>query len=165
MRIRYALLLIPLGPLLGAASVLVKAPDARATIASAMVCEVLGTGKTLGAITAEGRRRPVGDDQFADARCQGEAIGRGCREKVLTPSLRRVPSNENDLCRKQSCATISQSLSSSLVAGFGAAGGYFGSAAYLGARGSFDGINHACQTLQIAGGRASDHAATASGDR
>jgi hypothetical protein len=37
-----------------------------------------------------------------------------------------------------------------LLAGLGAAGGYFGTAAYLGARGSFDGMKHACETLQIA---------------
>lgn len=37
-----------------------------------------------------------------------------------------------------------------ILAGFGAAGGYFSTAAYLGARGSFDGFNHACQTLQTA---------------
>lgn len=40
-----------------------------------------------------------------------------------------------------------------LLAGFGAAGGYFGTAAYLGARGSLDGMNHACQTLQTAESR------------
>jgi hypothetical protein len=36
------------------------------------------------------------------------------------------------------------------LTGLGAAGGYFGTAAYLGARGSFDGISHVCQTLQVA---------------
>ena len=36
------------------------------------------------------------------------------------------------------------------LTGMGAAGGYFGAAAYLGARGSFDGMSHVCQTLQIA---------------
>jgi hypothetical protein len=56
MRMRYALILILLGPFLGAAFVLVEAPNARATIASAMVCEVLKIGRTSGAITAEGRQ-------------------------------------------------------------------------------------------------------------
>ena len=37
-----------------------------------------------------------------------------------------------------------------LLAGLGAAVGYFGTAAYLGARGSFAGMKHACETLQIA---------------
>lgn len=37
-----------------------------------------------------------------------------------------------------------------LLAGFGAGGGYFGAAVYVGARGSLDGMNHACLTLQTA---------------
>ena len=37
-----------------------------------------------------------------------------------------------------------------LLAGLGTAGGYIGTAAYLGARGSFAGMKHACETLQIA---------------
>jgi hypothetical protein len=37
-----------------------------------------------------------------------------------------------------------------LLAGLGTAGGYFLTAAYLGARGSLDGMKHACVTLQIA---------------
>ena len=36
------------------------------------------------------------------------------------------------------------------LTGMGAAGGYFGAAAYVGARGSFAGMSHVCQTLQIA---------------
>ena len=35
-----------------------------------------------------------------------------------------------------------------VLTGLGAAGGYFGAAAYVGARGSFDGMSHVCQTLQ-----------------
>lgn len=57
MRVRYALMLILLGPFLGAGFVLVEAPGARAGIAGAMVCEVLKTGMTSGAITAEGRQK------------------------------------------------------------------------------------------------------------
>ena len=56
MRMRYALMLILLSPFLGAAFILVQAPDAQATIASVLVCEVLEIGQTSGAITAEGRR-------------------------------------------------------------------------------------------------------------
>jgi len=37
-----------------------------------------------------------------------------------------------------------------LLAGLSTAGGYIGTAAYLGARGSFAGMKHACETLQIA---------------
>jgi hypothetical protein len=37
-----------------------------------------------------------------------------------------------------------------LLAGLGTAGGYFLTAAYLGARGSLAGMQHACVTLQIA---------------
>jgi hypothetical protein len=36
------------------------------------------------------------------------------------------------------------------LTGMGAAGGYFGAAAYVGARGSLDGMSHVCQTLQVA---------------
>jgi hypothetical protein len=36
------------------------------------------------------------------------------------------------------------------LTGMGAAGGYFGAAAYVGARGSFDGMTHVCHALQIA---------------
>jgi|tagenome__1003787_1003787.scaffolds.fasta_scaffold20246692_1 hypothetical protein len=57
MRMRYAVILILLSPFLGAAFVLVKAPNAQATISSALVCEVLKTGQTSGAITAEGRQK------------------------------------------------------------------------------------------------------------
>jgi hypothetical protein len=37
-----------------------------------------------------------------------------------------------------------------LLAGLGTAGGYFGTAAYIGARGSLAGMKHACETLQTA---------------
>jgi hypothetical protein len=37
-----------------------------------------------------------------------------------------------------------------LLAGLGAAGGRFATAAYFGARGSFAAMKHACETLQIA---------------
>ena len=37
-----------------------------------------------------------------------------------------------------------------LLAGLGTVGGYFGTAAYIGARGSLAGMKHACETLQIA---------------
>jgi hypothetical protein len=57
MRVRYSLILILLSPLLGAAFVLVKVPDAQAIISSAFVCEVLKIGQTSGAITAEGRQK------------------------------------------------------------------------------------------------------------
>jgi len=57
MRMRYALILILLSPFLGAAFILVQAPDAQATIASVLVCEVLEIGQTSGAITAEGRQK------------------------------------------------------------------------------------------------------------
>jgi hypothetical protein len=36
------------------------------------------------------------------------------------------------------------------LSGMGALGGYYGTAAYLGARGSLEGMNHVCHTLQIA---------------
>ncbi len=57
MRMRYALILVLLSPFLGAAIILVKAPNARASISSALVCEVLKIGQTQGAITAEGRQK------------------------------------------------------------------------------------------------------------
>ena len=57
MRMRYALIIILLSPFLGAAAVFVKVPNPQATIASAMVCEVLKIGQTSGAITAEGRQK------------------------------------------------------------------------------------------------------------
>ena len=57
MRMRYALLLILLSPFLGAAVILVQVPDARATLSSTWVCEVLKIGQTSGAITAEGRQK------------------------------------------------------------------------------------------------------------
>jgi hypothetical protein len=37
-----------------------------------------------------------------------------------------------------------------VLAGLGTVVGYYGTAAYLGARGSFAGLKHACETLQIA---------------
>ena len=37
-----------------------------------------------------------------------------------------------------------------LLAGLGTAGGYFATAAYIGARGSLAGMKHACETLQFA---------------
>jgi hypothetical protein len=37
-----------------------------------------------------------------------------------------------------------------LLTGMGAAGGYFGAAAYVGARGSFAGMTHVCHMLQMA---------------
>jgi hypothetical protein len=37
-----------------------------------------------------------------------------------------------------------------LLAGLGTVAGYYGTAAYVGARGSFAGMKHACETLQIA---------------
>jgi hypothetical protein len=57
MRMRYAVMLILLGPFLGAGFLLVRTPDARAGVASMMVCDVLKIGKTSGAITAEGREK------------------------------------------------------------------------------------------------------------
>src|ERR1700704_1915594 len=57
MRMRYALILILLSPFLGAAVILVQVPDARATLSSTWVCEVLKSGKTSGTITAEGRQK------------------------------------------------------------------------------------------------------------
>jgi hypothetical protein len=57
MRTRYAVILVLLGPLLGAGFLLVRTPDARAGIASMMVCEALKIGKASGAITAEGREK------------------------------------------------------------------------------------------------------------
>jgi hypothetical protein len=57
MRMRYALIAILLGPFLGAAFLLVRMPDARATIAVTLVCEALRIGKASGAITAEGRQK------------------------------------------------------------------------------------------------------------
>ena len=57
MRMRYAVMLILLGPFLGAGFVLVRTPDARASIASMLVCGALEIGKTSGAITAEGREK------------------------------------------------------------------------------------------------------------
>lgn len=56
MRMRYAVPLVLLAPVLGAGFVFIKAPDARAAITSALVCEVLKTGTASGAITAEGRQ-------------------------------------------------------------------------------------------------------------
>ena len=57
MRMRYAVMLVLLGPVLGVAALLNRTPDARAGIASMMVCEALKIGKTSGAITAEGREK------------------------------------------------------------------------------------------------------------
>jgi hypothetical protein len=37
-----------------------------------------------------------------------------------------------------------------VLAGLGSVVGYYGAAAYVGARGSFAGVKHACETLQIA---------------
>jgi hypothetical protein len=37
-----------------------------------------------------------------------------------------------------------------VLTAMGAAGGYFGTAAYVGARGSFAGMRHVCHTLQTA---------------
>jgi hypothetical protein len=37
-----------------------------------------------------------------------------------------------------------------VLTGMGAAGGYFGTAAFVGARASFEAMNHVCHTLQIA---------------
>ena len=57
MRMRYAVILVLLGPFLGAGFLLVRTPDARANLASMMVCEALKIGKTSGAITAEEREK------------------------------------------------------------------------------------------------------------
>jgi hypothetical protein len=37
-----------------------------------------------------------------------------------------------------------------ILAGLGTVGGYSGTAVYIGARGSFSGMKHACETLQVA---------------
>ena len=83
MRMRYALILILLGPFLGTAFVLVEASDARATIPSALVCEVLKIGQTSGAITAEGRQKLLSEminspTLDAEVKRSAETAAKGC---------------------------------------------------------------------------------------
>ena len=83
MRMRYALLLILLSPFLGAAFVVVKVPDAQATISSALVCEVLRIGQTSGAITAEGRQKILSEminspTLDAEVKQSAETAAKGC---------------------------------------------------------------------------------------
>jgi len=83
MRMRYALLLILLSPFLGAAFVVVKVPDAQATISSALVCEVLRIGQKSGAITAEGRQKLLSEminspTLDAEVKRSAETAAKGC---------------------------------------------------------------------------------------
>jgi hypothetical protein len=83
MRMRYALILILLSPFLGGAFVLVKVPDAQATISSALVCEVLRIGQTSGAITAEGRQKLLSEminspTLDAQAKQSAETVAKRC---------------------------------------------------------------------------------------
>ena len=83
MRMRYALILMLLSPFLGAAFLLVKVPDAQATISSALVCEVLRIGQTSGAITAEGRQKILSEminspTLDAEVKRSAETAAKGC---------------------------------------------------------------------------------------
>jgi hypothetical protein len=83
MRMRYAAMLVLLGPVLGAAIVLVQAPDARAGLAGIMVCETLKIGKTSGALTAEGREKLLSEMTSsptlgADVKRSAEAARKQC---------------------------------------------------------------------------------------
>jgi hypothetical protein len=83
MRMRYAVMLILLAPLLGAGLLLVRAPDARANIAGMMVCETLKIGRASGAITAEGRERLLAEMTTsptldADVKRSAEAARKRC---------------------------------------------------------------------------------------
>ena len=83
MRMRYALILILLSPFLGAAFILVQAPDAQATLAGVLVCEVLEIGQTSGAITAEGRQKLLSEminspTLDAEVKRSAETAAKGC---------------------------------------------------------------------------------------